>query len=106
MAKVKVVQEDELQDNVIPDETPVEKNEVKELGDDAGDNDGEEKVLASRMAIVVKTNTGEKSVKVQVVEAVDCIIAGIPYKLSKDKSYSVPSDVAAILVNAKKAYRI
>ena len=50
--------------------------------------------------------TGTKKVKVQVVEDVDCLVACTPYSLKKDKAYLVPSDVAAILCNAKKAYRI
>ena len=63
-------------------------------------------IKAARIAKEVTTTTSAKDVKFQVVEPVDCIIAGIPYKLNKDKSYNVPSDVAAILVNAKKGYRI
>lgn len=54
----------------------------------------------------VKVNTGTKNVRIQIAEEVDCIIAGVPYKLNKDKAYQVPSDVAAILCNAKKAYRL
>lgn len=59
-----------------------------------------------RAAEEVTVTTGAKKVKIQVVEEVNCFVACIPYKLSKDKAYLVPSDVAAILCNAKKAYRI
>ena len=63
-------------------------------------------VSKERTAEEVTISAGAKKVKIQVVQDVDCIVACIPYKLSKDKAYSVPSDVAAILCNAKKAYRI
>lgn len=59
-----------------------------------------------RAAEEVTVTTGAKKVKIQVVEEVDCLVACVPYQLSKDKAYLVPSDVAAILCNAKKAYRI
>lgn len=59
-----------------------------------------------RTAEEVVVSVGSKKVKVQVTEEVDCIVACTPYKLSKDKAYLVPSDVAAILCGAKKAYRI
>lgn len=59
-----------------------------------------------RVAEEVSVTAGAKKVKVQVVEDVNCIVACVPYNLKKDKAYLVPSDVAAILCNAKKAYRI
>lgn len=59
-----------------------------------------------RVAEEVTVTTDTKKVKVQVVEDVDCLVACTPYQLKKDKAYLVPSDVAAILCNAKKAYRI
>ena len=46
-----------------------------------------------------------KLVKIHTTEEVDCYISNIPYKFKKDKNVEVPSDVAAILVNAQKAYR-
>lgn len=49
--------------------------------------------------------TPGKKVRIHTTEFVDCIIAGVPYILQKDKDYQVPSDVAAILTNAKQAYR-
>lgn len=48
---------------------------------------------------------GTKMVKIHTTEEVDCIIAGIPYVIAKNKDAQVPADVAAILVNAQKAYR-
>lgn len=59
-----------------------------------------------RVAEEVTVTAGAKKVRVQVVEDVNCIVACVPYNLKKDKAYLVPSDVAAILCNAKKAYRI
>ena len=47
-----------------------------------------------------------KLVKIHAMESINSIIAGKPYFLAKDRDHSVPSDVAAILVNGKKAYRI
>lgn len=106
MAKVKTNPEDELQEKVNPAETPVEELNEDAAGTGVGEGDDDEKIKASRVAREVKTAPGAKNIKIQVVEPVDCIIAGIPYKLAKDKSYEVPSDVAAVLNNAKKAYRI
>lgn len=51
-------------------------------------------------------STGKKNVKIRIVENVDCLIACKPYKFAKDKEASVPSDVAAILCYANKAYRL
>lgn len=51
-------------------------------------------------------STGKKNVKIRPVEDIDCLIACKPYRLYKDKEASVPSDVAAILCYAKKAYRL
>lgn len=57
------------------------------------------------VAEVVVTNEVKK-VKIQAVEEINCIIAGKPYRLQKDKQHSVPTDVAAILCYSKKAYKI
>lgn len=91
MAKTKVnIEEEDFQKVETPNE------EVKE----------ETVTDKERTAEEVTVTTGAKKVKVQVVEDVDCLVACTPYKLKKDKAYLVPSDVAAILCNAKKAYRI
>ena len=47
-----------------------------------------------------------KKVKIRAMESIDCYIANTPYRMVKDKEYSVPTDVAAILVNSRKAYKI
>jgi hypothetical protein len=49
---------------------------------------------------------GVKKVKIHTTADVDAIIAGIPYVIAENKDAQVPADVAAILVNARKAYRI
>lgn len=91
MAKTKInIEEEDTQK-----ENPTE--EIKE--ETAAEN-------KERVAEEVTVTAGAKKVKVQVVEDVNCIVACVPYNLKKDKAYLVPSDVAAILCNAKKAYRI
>ena len=91
MAKTKVnIEEEDIQK-----ENPT--GEIKE--ETAAEN-------KERTAEEVVVTAGSKKVKVQVVEDVNCIVACVPYNLKKDKAYLVPSDVAAILCNAKKAYRI
>lgn len=91
MAKTRVNPEaEELLDGAMPSETPIEKEK-----EDAADRNADEVVL----------NTGKK-VTIHTVDDVDCIVAGTPYKMAKDKTFKVPSDVAAILTNAKKAYRL
>lgn len=49
---------------------------------------------------------GVKKVKIHTTESVDAIIAGTSYVLAENKDAQVPADVAAILVNAHKAYRV
>lgn len=90
MAKTKVIEEEDIQK-----ENPT--GEIKE--ETAAEN-------KERTAEEVVVTAGAKKVKVQVVEDVNCIVACVPYNLKKDRAYLVPSDVAAILCNAKKAYRI
>lgn len=47
-----------------------------------------------------------KSVRVHLTEDVNSFIGGNHYTGRKDRDLVVPSDVAAILVNGRKAYRI
>lgn len=90
MAKTKVnIEEEDIQK-----ENPT--GEIKE------ETAAENKERTSEEVVVT---AGAKKVKVQVVEDVNCIVACVPYNLKKDRAYLVPSDVAAILCNAKKAYR-
>lgn len=54
----------------------------------------------------VRVTTSVKKVKIHTVEEINSIISCIPYTFAKDKDVIVPSDVAAILCFAKKAYRL
>ena len=47
-----------------------------------------------------------KNVKIHTLEEVDCWIGGVHYQFRKDRDFSVPSDVASVLVNARKVYRV
>ena len=47
-----------------------------------------------------------KAVKIRVYEDTECTIGGNIYSIKKDGEAKVPEDVAAILVTAKKAYRL
>ena len=61
----------------------------------------EEKVPEARVNV-----TTSKKVKVRASEDIDCIVGGTSYAISKDKEATLPSDVAAILCFAGKAYRL
>lgn len=91
MAKTKFNEEEDVQKVETPNEVNKETATVSET---------------SRAAEEVKITTGSKKVKIHVTENAKFLVACVPYDLKKDKDYLVPSDVAAILCNAKKAYRI
>lgn len=92
MAKTKIVEEGV--------ETPIVETEAPAEVETASPE-----VPAARQAEEVK-ETPSKKVKIRVSENVNCYVSNIPYHLEKDKTYQVPADVAAILVNSGKAYRI
>lgn len=52
------------------------------------------------------TSSEGKKVRIRATEDIHCLIACIPYDIAKDKEVQVPSDVAAILCFARKAYRL
>ena len=66
--------------------------------------------------IVVSTDEGPveeaevtnavKMVKIHVYKSTDAIIGGDRYTFTEDSDHQVPADVAAILVNGEKAYRL
>ena len=66
---------------------------------DGKQEDSQESTTATVTAPIVR-------VKVHIMEEVDSLVAGTRYSYAKGKEVAVPSDVAAILVNARKAYRI
>lgn len=51
-------------------------------------------------------NTTVKTVKIRITEEVNCFIGGTPYQFAKGKEVNVPTDVAAILTNSQKAFRV
>ena len=53
-----------------------------------------------------RVNTEVKKVRIRAVEDINSLIACVPYTIAKDKEVLVPSDVAAILCFARKAYRL
>lgn len=91
MAKTKIVEEGV--------ETPIVEPQA------STEVEVENPIPAARQAEEVQ-ETPTKKVKIRVSETVNCYIANVPYYMEKDKNYQVPSDVAAILVNSGKAYRI
>lgn len=47
-----------------------------------------------------------KKVKIHTTDPIDCLIANVHYTFPANRDAQVPADVAAILVNAKKAFRM
>ncbi len=66
----------------------------------------EQPAKANKQPKKAEVAEGVKKVKIHTTADVDAIIAGIPYVIAENKDAQVPADVAAILVNARKAYRI
>lgn len=91
MAKTRINNEDEVRVNP---ETSTEEATAEQATNKKDD------------APEATVSTNKKTVKIRVVEDIDCLIACKPYKIAKDKEATVPTDVAAILCYAKKAYRL
>lgn len=53
-----------------------------------------------------KVTKQEKMVKIHVYKSTDSIIGSNRYTFVEDSDQQVPADVAAILVNGEKAYRL
>lgn len=70
----------------------------------AGVEEDNEAKLAPKAARVKAPS--EKLIKIRTVEDISSRVSQIHYQLQKDKEYSVPSDVAAILCHSRKAFRI
>lgn len=66
----------------------------------------DEEATGKKGAAEATISTAKKLVKIRTSEEVDCIISGKTYSFSKGKEAQVPSDVAAILCYANKAYRL
>ena len=91
MAKRIASEVEEQEGVIIPAETPVEKEEIQK----------EEKA-----APAAQVKAAVKKVRFHCIEEVDCIIAGVAYNFPKGKEVDVPADVAAILNNSQRAYRM
>ena len=91
MAKRIASEVEEQEGVIIPAETPVEKEEIQK----------EEKA-----APAAQVKPAVKKVRIHCIEEVDCIIAGVAYNVPKGKEVDVPADVAAILNNSQRAYRM
>jgi hypothetical protein len=52
------------------------------------------------------TENTVKKVKIHTTDPIDCLIANVHYTFPANRDAQVPADVAAILVNAKKAFRM
>lgn len=111
--------EEELQDVLTPEQIAEKEAQEKADAEKKAQEEAAEKLRKEeeeaaaakaeeedRKAKEAQVQTSKKSVKIHITESVDCYIAQVRYNLQKDKDYSVPSDVAAVLVTAKKAYRI
>lgn len=82
-----------------PSETPNEEtNEEQALQD-------EPKKPRNAPKAEVAENTVKK-VKIHTTDPIDCLIANVHYTFPANRDAQVPADVAAILVNAKKAFRM
>ena len=91
MAKRIASEVEEQEGVIIPAGTPVEKEEIQK----------EEKA-----APAAQVKAAVKKVRIHCIEEVDCIIAGVAYNFPKGKEVDVPADVAAILNNSQRAYRM
>lgn len=81
-------------------------NEDLEMQQDAVETPTVDDGSNGREAEEITVNVAPKKVKIHVTESTDCIISCVPYHFEKNKAYSVPADVAAILCYGEKAYRI
>ena len=95
------------QEEQIEETQQIQENEEQEAPtQDAPENTVVVEKPAKPVREATAQNATPKLVRIHAMESIDSIIAGKPYFLAKDRDHSVPSDVAAILVNGKKAYRI
>ena len=89
----------------------------KEINESEGQTKGVIEGTQEGTSQPVKRDVGEQSeapaevssavrkVKIHTTVSVDALIAGVRYVFAENKDAQVPVDVAAILVNAQKAYR-
>lgn len=91
MAKRIASEVEEQEGVIIPAETPRRKRRNPKRGESRSCRAGQSR---------------GKKVRIHCIEEVDCIIAGVAYNFPKGKEVDVPADVAAILNNSQRAYRM
>jgi hypothetical protein len=83
-----------------PDEEP---NEEQAPQEQAPQNEPKRPRNAPKAEVAENTI---KKVKIHTTDPIDCLIANVHYTFLANRDAQVPADVAAILVNAKKAFRM
>lgn len=103
MAKQKFDREDDVVINDAEKKAPVEAAETA-----AAETPAEQPAPKAEKTETAKAkvNDGVRMMKIRTTEPVNATVAGTRYEFQKGKEVSVPSDVAAILCNAKKAFRM
>ena len=82
----------------------VETTEAPEVSTDA--QPAPEAAAPAQPAAAARVSTSVKMIKVHALEEVNCIVSGKRYTIAKGKEVQVPMDVAFILCNAQKVYRV
>lgn len=104
MAKKAIVEKPEDVSSEVENEEV--KEEVNESAQVVEQQVEEKPVPEKKQPIETAVNNPQKMVRIHTTENVHAIVAQISYDFPKDKDVSVPSDVAAILTHARKAYRL
>lgn len=86
-----------------PSETPNKETDENENEEQAPQDEPKKPRNAPRAEVAENT---VKKVKIHTTDPIDCLIANVHYTFPANKDAQVPADVAAILVNAKKAFRM
>ena len=76
----------------------IEEAEVQLNGESNGTKEESTEVTVTAATV--------KNVRIHTLEEVNCYVGGVHYSFAKGKEVSVPNDVAAILTNSQRAYRI
>lgn len=81
--------------------------EVVETAETQEVNDGNQPAAeAAAPATTARVSTSPKMVKVHAIEDINCMVGGNRYTAQKGKEFQVPMDVAFILANSQKVYRV
>lgn len=87
------------------DELIIEE-EITSSNEEIAEKESANPIKEADVAEVSVVSTEPKKVKIRTVEDINCIVAGVPYSYKADKEVQVPSDVGAILINSRKAFKI